>query len=133
MKSVIKGVVLVPFALAFLVFAVSNRADVQVVLDPFGLTETWAKVSMPLFLVMSVAAMLGVVVGGIGTWWSQRKNREQARQFEREAIALRYELMQLRRKSDAALSDASNADRRLSHQSPDHFSADPVLPVSMIK
>ena len=36
MKGLIKAIVFVPFALVFLVFSVSNRADVSVVLDPFG-------------------------------------------------------------------------------------------------
>jgi len=102
MKGIIKAIVLVPFALVFLVFAVSNRADVSVVLDPFGVTGQWAQVSVPLFLVMIAAALLGVLVGGAGAWWAQRKARERVRIAQREVDSLRQELDRLRRASDEA-------------------------------
>jgi len=102
MKGIIKGVLFTPFALVFLVFAVSNRANVSVVLDPFGLTEGWAQVSVPLFLVMITAVLLGVVLGGAGSWWAHRKIRERARRVEREAATLRQDVERLRRLSDEA-------------------------------
>ena len=102
MKGIIKAIVFVPFALVFLVFAVSNRADVSVVLDPFGVTGQWAQVSVPLFLVMIAAALLGVLVGGAGAWWAQRKARERVRAAQREVDSLRQELDRLRRAYDEA-------------------------------
>lgn len=102
MKGIIKAIVFVPFALVFLVFAVSNRADVSVVLDPFGVTGPWAQVSVPLFLVMIAAAVVGVLVGGAGAWWAQRKTREQLRTARREAENLRRDVERLRRSSDEA-------------------------------
>lgn len=102
MKGIIKAIVFVPFALVFLVFAVSNRADVSVVLDPFGVTGQWAQVSVPLFLVMIAAALLGVLVGGAGAWWAQRKARERVLIAQREVDSLRQELDRLRRASDEA-------------------------------
>ncbi len=102
MKGIIKGIVFVPCALVLLVFAVSNRADVSVVLDPFGVMDQWAQVSVPLFLVMIAAAVLGVIVGGAGAWWSQRKTRERARMYQREADSLRQEVERLRRSAGEA-------------------------------
>jgi uncharacterized integral membrane protein len=100
MKSLIKALVLLPFVVIFLVFAVSNRAEVSVVLDPLGLAGAWAQVSMPLFMVMSMAALVGVLIGGFGAWWGGRKWREQARQLERETLDLRQEIDRLRRKPE---------------------------------
>lgn len=100
MKGFLKAVVIVPFSAVFLVFMVANRADVSVVLDPFGLTSQWAQVSVPLFLVITAAALLGMIAGGMAAWWAQRKARERARVAEREVVVLRQEIERLNRKSD---------------------------------
>jgi uncharacterized integral membrane protein len=102
MKGIIKGILFVPFALIFLIFAVSNRADVLVVLDPFGMVENWAQISVPLFLVIITAALLGVLAGGAGAWWANSKDRARARKCQREADMMRQELERLRRLSDEA-------------------------------
>jgi Lipopolysaccharide assembly protein A domain len=106
MTRVVKAIVVVPLALVILVLAVANRADVVLVLDPFGFYEPLTNIAIPLYILLFIVAGLGVVAGGFGAWWSQRAARERARFFEREAIVLREELDQLR-KLPCASSSAS--------------------------
>ena len=111
---VVKAVVLIPLALVILVLAVANRADVVLVLDPFGLYEPLTSLVMPLYVLLFIVAALGILAGGFGAWWSQRAARERARFFEREAMVLREEL---------------DAVRKL----PASSASPPVPPVSMIR
>ena len=62
-------------------FAVANRAPVTIALDPFGGEPPMFTVAMPLFLVLLVALIAGVIVGGAAAWSRQRKWRRRARRL----------------------------------------------------
>ena len=104
---VVKAVILVPLTLVILVLAVANRADVVLILDPFGLYEPLTSVVMPLYLLLFIVAAVGVLAGGFGAWWSQRAMRERARFFEREAMVLREELDAVRQLPPSLASKAT--------------------------
>lgn len=94
MKTLLKWIVLAPLAAALLVFALVNRQDVTVAFDPFGnspaLTKTW-----PLFVWLGLAAMIGVVIGGVATWFGQARHRRAARQARVELERLKAENQRL--------------------------------------
>jgi hypothetical protein len=48
-------------------------------------------VTLPLFVVIIVTAILGVVAGGMATWFGQRHWRRAARQHEADAHQARAE------------------------------------------
>ncbi len=97
LRKIAAAVVLVPLALVLVAFAVANRQDVTVSLDPFSGDVPAASLTEPLFVILLLALIVGVVVGGIATWLRQARWRRAARRFEREAAILRSEVEAYRR------------------------------------
>ena len=85
MRKFFTAVVLIPLGLIFVVFAVANRHLVTVSFDPFNSTDPSIAITLPLFVVIIAVAILGVVAGGIATWFRQRHWRRAARQHEADA------------------------------------------------
>jgi uncharacterized integral membrane protein len=96
MRKFFTAMVLIPLGLIFVVFAVANRHWVTVSFDPFNSTDPSIAVTLPLFVVIIGVAILGVVAGGSGTWFRQRRWRRAARQHEAEARQARAQLAGLR-------------------------------------
>jgi uncharacterized integral membrane protein len=92
MAKFFKLLVVIPVALVGLAFAVANRHLVTVSFDPFAGTDISSpQITAPLFFVLFLALMLGVVVGGIAAWLAQGKKRRQAREAKAEAEKWRVE------------------------------------------
>ena len=91
MKTALKWIVLVPLAAVVLVFALANRQAVTVTFDPFGGSSRGLAVTLPLFVVLGLAAMIGVLTGGIATWFGQAHYRRAARRARIELDRLRAE------------------------------------------
>jgi uncharacterized integral membrane protein len=83
-------------ALIFVTFAVANRHFVTVSFDPFNSVNPSISVSMPLFALIIVVAILGVIAGGMATWFGQRRWRRAARAHEADARTVRAQLAELR-------------------------------------
>src|ERR1700729_4508914 len=82
----LKVAILILCAIVLLGFAFANRDFVTVSFDPFSSTGNAAfSIAAPLFAVVIVAAMLGIVAGAFATWLSQRHHRRAARQNRIEA------------------------------------------------
>jgi uncharacterized integral membrane protein len=96
MRKFFTGLVLIPLGLIFIVFAVANRHSVTVSFDPFNSTDPSVAATVPLFVLIIVVAILGVVAGGSATWFRQRHWRRAARQHEAEARQARTQLADLR-------------------------------------
>jgi uncharacterized integral membrane protein len=96
MRKFLTTLIVVPLALIFIVFAVANRHFVTVSFDPFNSTNPSVSVSLPLFVLIILIAILGVVAGGSATWLGQRRWRRAARRHEAEARAAREQLADFR-------------------------------------
>jgi uncharacterized integral membrane protein len=83
--------VVVPLGIIFVIFAVANRHAVTVSLDPFGGDAPSLSATMPLFILILLLMALGVIVGGIATWFNQGRWRKAARAHDAEARSLRAE------------------------------------------
>ncbi|BAT61716.1 hypothetical protein GJW-30_1_04277 [Variibacter gotjawalensis] len=83
--------VVVPLGIIFVVFAVANRHFVTVSLDPFGEAAPELSVTVPLFILIILLMVVGVLIGSLATWISQGRWRKAARQSESELRALRVE------------------------------------------
>jgi uncharacterized integral membrane protein len=94
LRKIVAALVLVPLAVVIIAFAVANRQIVTVSLDPFSGSEPAASVTLPLFALIILVLIVGVLIGGVAAWLRQGKWRRDARRLERE-------VQDLRRKVDA--------------------------------
>ncbi len=96
MRKFFSSLFVVLLGLIFVTFAVANRHFVTVSFDPFNSANPSISVSMPLFALIIVVAILGVIAGGCATWFGQRHWRRAARTHEADARAVRAQLTELR-------------------------------------
>lgn len=89
MRKFLSGLILIPLAIVLLVFAVANRHFVTLSLDPFNPSDPAISVQLPLFVLLIGVALLGVIAGGLATWFRQRHWRRSARRSEAELAKLR--------------------------------------------
>jgi uncharacterized integral membrane protein len=88
--------VLLPIAAIVVVLSVANREDVTFSLDPIhGSAGGWA-LRAPLFAMLFVAVIAGIVIGGVATWFGQGRWRHAARAERANADRLRTDVEQLR-------------------------------------
>ena len=111
MRKFFTVLIVIPLALIFVVFAVANRHFVTVSFDPFNSANPSISVSLPLFVLIIAIAVLGVVAGGLATWFGQRRWRRAARQHEADARTARAQLAELR--SQAASMRGGSQQRAL--------------------
>ena len=95
-RKIIAAVILVPLAAVIIAFAVANRQIVTVSLDPFSAEHPAASLTLPLFALVIVLLVLGVLIGGIAAWLRQSKWRRTARRLEREIADLHIEIEALK-------------------------------------
>ena len=83
---IVKWVLAAPFILAFVLFAFANRQITSVYFDPFnGGDIPNFSITAPLFVVLILTLMVGVLLGGVVIWFGQGKYRKAARQNRAEA------------------------------------------------
>ena len=87
----VKLIVLVPAAVVLVVLSVANRHAVTLALNPFRPEDQLMSLSLPLFVLVLAALMLGVLIGSLVTWFAQGRYRKQARNEAHEARKWREE------------------------------------------
>jgi uncharacterized integral membrane protein len=97
-----------------IVFAVANRHFVTVSFDPLNTTDPSLSVSLPLFVLIILVAIIGVLAGGSATWFGQRRWRRAARRHEADARAAKEQLADLH----AAALSSRGEPQRLPYPSP---------------
>jgi uncharacterized integral membrane protein len=98
-----KYIVIILAAIVLLAFAYANHQFVTVSFDPFGSDGAIVPpVDAPLFVVVIVSAMLGVIAGAAATWLSQGRHRKAARRNRAEADKWRAQAERLREAQGAA-------------------------------
>ena len=96
LRKFFSAAVIIPLGIFFIIFAVANRHLVTVSFDPFNSATPTVAVTLPLFVVIIAVAILGVLAGGMATWFRQGRWRRAARQSEAEARQARTQLADLR-------------------------------------
>ena len=102
MRKFLTALIVVLLGLTFVAFAIANRQSVTVSFNPFHPSDPALAFPLPLFVLLIMAAILGVVVGGSATWLGQRHWRRAARRQAAEARAVKAELADLRAARAAA-------------------------------
>ena len=90
-RKIATAVVLVPLATILIAFAVANRQTIVVSFDPFDTTNPAYAASLPLFVLIFVLVIFGVILGGAAAWLGQMRWRWAARRAENENRDLRLE------------------------------------------
>ena len=88
MAKFFKLLIGLPIAVVILAFAFANRQDVSVSFDPFSGDPA---MTAPLYGLLFLTLLVGVIVGGTATWFAQGRNRRRARLAEDSADRWRAE------------------------------------------
>jgi uncharacterized integral membrane protein len=75
LRTVVTAVILIPLALIIVGFAVANRQPVTISFDPFDSSHPAYSMTLPLFVVIFLLVILGVLVGGTAAWLRQGRWR----------------------------------------------------------
>ncbi|MFZ0175409.1 MAG: LapA family protein [Pseudolabrys sp.] len=98
LRRIVTMLIVVPLAVVIIAFAVANRQSVTVSFDPFSATSPAYATALPLFALIFVLLILGVLVGGAAAWIGQTKWRRTARKLDGEVRVLHQELDAIRRR-----------------------------------
>jgi len=96
----LKIIILAVVLLAIVVLALANRELVTLHLLPEGLSRVMPlSIQLPLFVVILLAMVAGVIIGYLFEWLREHKHRRRASQKASEAARLNSEVDRLRRRS----------------------------------
>jgi uncharacterized membrane protein YccC len=95
-RKIVTLVIILPLAAVIIAFAVANRQLVTVSFDPFTSVNPALALTFPLFILIFILVILGVIVGGAASWLRQAHWRRAARKADGEVRQLQQELSQLR-------------------------------------
>jgi hypothetical protein len=110
-KRLVGWFVLLPLSAVLIVFALANRQLVVVNFNPFQPVEAMTEgFGVPLFLVVYAVLLIGVLLGGVATWFAQGHHRVDKRRFRRESERLHRDLDAARRAPPEPLPVLANDD-----------------------
>lgn len=121
MMRLIKYLVLIPLGIVVVVLSIANRRPVTVSLNPFadaaaGTDLAALSYSVPLYLLLFGFLLLGVLLGGLGSWLAQGKWRRKARDNEHQASRQKKR--------------AEEAEKKARDMAPDQENNHPLLPAA---
>jgi uncharacterized integral membrane protein len=91
-RKIVTGIILVPLAIVIIAFAVANRQMVTVSFDPFSSASPAYAATLPLFVLIFILLIVGVIIGGVAAWIGQAKWRRGHRRLDDEVRQLRSEV-----------------------------------------
>ena len=95
-KKILYIVVLGPIALIVIAFGVANRHFVDFSYDPLAGADPAMTIALPLFVLIVVSILLGILAGGFAAWVRQGKWRRAARASARDAARWQHEAEEMR-------------------------------------
>lgn len=98
-SKIVGWVILVPLCLVLIIFALANRHFVAINFNPFTTVDPAPApgYGVPMFIVLYVVLLVGVLLGGIATWFAQGHHRRREKHWRREANMLSTELDGMRK------------------------------------
>jgi uncharacterized integral membrane protein len=102
-RKIAIAIIVVPLAVMLIAFAVANRQMVTVSFDPTSSTNPAYAVPLPLFVLIFIVLIVGVIVGGAAAWLGQSPWRRTARKLDGDVRALHEELAAFRRHFSSAV------------------------------
>jgi len=105
-RKLVNIVILLPVAVVLIALSIANRGPVTLALNPFAPNDSVLSITGPFFVFLFVALMVGIVVGGIATWFTQGKYRKRARIEAGEAVKWHTEAEKHKTRAEAIASQA---------------------------
>lgn len=90
--------ILGPLTVVIVALAVANRQTVAISFDPFNTANPAYGVQLPLFLLVFLLVIAGVLIGGIAAWLKQSRWRRRARRVEFQLQQAEAEVDRLKRR-----------------------------------
>ncbi|MGI9400311.1 MAG: LapA family protein [Rhizobiaceae bacterium] len=100
LKKLIWLIVGIPVAVVLIAVSVANRQPVTLRLDPFNSVDPALVVTLPFFVFLFVAVLVGVLIGGFFSWLSQSRFRKLARSERTRANKKEQEAAQQRARAE---------------------------------
>ncbi len=99
-NKIVGWLVLVPLSVVLVLFALANRHLVSINFNPFvtPTTDPAPGYGVPLFVVLYAMLLIGVLSGGIATWFAQGHHRRREKHWRRETQQLGEEIERMRRR-----------------------------------
>lgn len=101
-RKTLAFLILAPLALAIVALAVANRQTVTVSFDPFSTAAPAYVAQVPLFLLVFLLVIAGVLIGGIAAWMKQGRWRKRARRLKAHLQRAEAEIERLKRRAGEA-------------------------------
>jgi hypothetical protein len=100
-NKIVGWLVLVPLCAVLVLFALANRHLVALNFNPFVPVpaELAPGYGVPLFVVLYLVLLAGVLAGGMATWFAQGGHRRREKHWRRETQHLSHELDRMRRQN----------------------------------
>jgi uncharacterized integral membrane protein len=111
--KIVTALIVVPLAVIIIAFAVANRQMVTVSFDPTSSTNPAYAATVPLFVLIFIVIIVGVVIGGIAAWLRQSPWRRTARKLDADVRALHDELEAIRRRFGTQAPPVQPEDRTM--------------------
>jgi len=100
-RKIVTAIVALPLAAVLIAFAVANRQMVTVSFDPFSAASPAYAANLPLFVLIFIVLIAGVIIGGAAAWLRQGTWRQAARKLDADVRELHEELAAFRRHYNA--------------------------------
>ena len=101
-RKIVTAVIVIPLLIVVVGFAVANRQAVTLSFDPFSSAQPAYALTLPLFVIIFVLLIVGVIIGGAASWMRQGAWRRSARRLDAQVRDLHSEVDAMRANSSAA-------------------------------
>lgn len=98
----------IPVAVVLILLSVANRFPVTLSLDPFAPETPAVAVTLPFFVFLFLALMVGLLIGGIATWWRQGFHRKRARDKHNQAVRWQSEADVQKKRAEELAAEKTN-------------------------
>ncbi|CAN5563560.1 lipopolysaccharide assembly protein LapA domain-containing protein [soil metagenome] len=90
-----------PIAIIVIAFCVANRRWIDISFDPFSQDAPFASMTLPVWALLFVGLLFGVILGWTACWFAQGKWRRAMRNSRTETQKVHDEVAQFRRELQA--------------------------------
>ncbi|MCF6322108.1 MAG: lipopolysaccharide assembly protein LapA domain-containing protein [Rhizobiaceae bacterium] len=108
MKKLVSLIIFIPIAIVLIVLSVANRHPVVFNLDPINPDQPFLAITLPFFVFLFAALLIGLLLGGMATWFTQGKHRKLARETKREATKWQHEAQEQKTRAEQVIGQISD-------------------------